>query len=75
MYFETLQKSEDFIVLRSDKNLGPCIIKPTKYMQAALHHLSDAATYEQLEPKDAMQAINSSLEANLLPLALARSPR
>ena len=63
--FEILQKSQDFIVLPSDKNLGPCIIERTKYMQAALHHLSDAATYERLEPNNAMQAINS-LEANIL---------
>jgi hypothetical protein len=41
---ETLQKSQDFIVFPSDKNLGPCINERTKYMQTALHHLSDAAT-------------------------------
>jgi hypothetical protein len=62
---ETLRKSQDFIVFPSDKNLGPCIIKRTKYMQAALHHLSDAATYERLEPDDALQSINA-LETNIL---------
>jgi hypothetical protein len=62
---ETLQKSKDFIVLPSDKNLGPCIIKRTKYMQAALHHLSDAATNERLEPDDALNAINM-LKTNIL---------
>jgi hypothetical protein len=62
---ETLPKSQDFIVFPSDKNLGPCIIERTKYMQAALHHLSDAATYERLEPDDALQSINA-LETNIL---------
>jgi hypothetical protein len=62
---ETLRKSQDFIVFPSDKNLGPCIIERTKYMQAALHHLSDAATYERLEPGDALQAINA-LETDIL---------
>ena len=61
---EALQKSENFIVIPSDKNLGPCIIERTKYVEAALDHLSDAATYERLEPNDALQAINS-LENNI----------
>jgi hypothetical protein len=40
---EALQKSNDFIVLPSDRNLEPCITeRSTKYIQVALHHLSDA---------------------------------
>jgi hypothetical protein len=62
---DTLQKSDDFIVLPSDKNLGPCIIERSRYIQAALDHLSDDATYKRLEPQDALQAINA-LENNLL---------
>jgi hypothetical protein len=51
---ETLQKSENFIVLPSDKRLGHCIIKFTKYIQTTLHHLADAATYKRFKPNDAI---------------------
>jgi menaquinone-dependent protoporphyrinogen IX oxidase len=40
-----------------DKNLGPWIIENPKYIQAALDHLSDTATYERLEPNNAQQSI------------------
>jgi hypothetical protein len=41
----------------SNKNLGPCIIERTKYIQAALDNLSDTSTYELLEPNDGQQSI------------------
>jgi hypothetical protein len=62
---EGLQNSEELIVLPSDKNLGPCIIERTKYIQAALDHLSDAATYERLDPNDALQSI-IGVEQNII---------
>jgi mannose-1-phosphate guanylyltransferase len=43
---ESLQNSEDLIILPSDKNLGPCIIERPKHIQATLDHLSGMATYE-----------------------------
>ena len=54
---ESLQSSEELIVLPSDKKLGPCIIERAKYIKATLDHLSGTATYERLEPNDALQAI------------------
>jgi hypothetical protein len=54
---ESLQNSEDLTVLPSDKNLGPCIIERTKYIQAALDHISNMATYERIEPNDAQLSI------------------
>jgi menaquinone-dependent protoporphyrinogen IX oxidase len=53
------------IVLPSDKNLGPCIIERTKYIQAALDHLSNATTYERLEPHNAQQSI-IGVEQNII---------
>ena len=55
-------------VKKAVKNLGPCIIECTKYIQAALDHLSDAATYERLEPNDAkrgMAKIQTRRTANI----------
>jgi hypothetical protein len=60
-----LQNSEEFIVLPCDKNLGPCIIKRTKYIQAALDHLSNTATYKWLKPNDAQQSI-IGVEQNII---------
>jgi hypothetical protein len=56
---KTLRKSDDFIVLPSDKNLGPCIIERCNYIKAALAHLSDPDTYEELEKDEALQAIRT----------------
>jgi hypothetical protein len=54
---ESLQHSEELIVLPSDRNLGPCIIDHSKYIHTALDHLSDMTTYKQLDPNNALQSI------------------
>jgi hypothetical protein len=51
---DKLQHSEDFIVLPSDKNLGPCILERTVYTKRAFQdHLSDTSTYKQLSEGEA----------------------
>ncbi|WP_288992769.1 hypothetical protein [uncultured Marinobacter sp.] len=52
-------------VKKAIKKLGPCIIERTKYIQATLDHLSDAATYERLDPNDALQSI-IGVEQNII---------
>jgi hypothetical protein len=54
-----LQCSKDFIVLPSDKNLGPCILEQEEYIQRVLlKHLSDNTTYHQLSSADAHKTIS-----------------
>jgi hypothetical protein len=46
---QLLSSSNDLIVMRTDKNLGPALIERAKYVQRAyLDHLSDGTTYRQL---------------------------
>jgi hypothetical protein len=54
---ESLQNSEELILLPSDKSLWPCIIERSKYIQTTLDHLSNVATYKQLGPNDVLQSI------------------
>ena len=43
---KTLQNNDDFIIVASDKNLGPCIIEREMYIERFLEeHLSDITTY------------------------------
>jgi hypothetical protein len=45
-----LRSNKQFIVFPADKNLGPCILERSTYIQRALHdHLSDQTTYTQLD--------------------------
>lgn len=45
----SLQASQTHVVCKADKNLGPCIIERTIYVQRALHdHLLDTTTYRPL---------------------------
>jgi hypothetical protein len=56
---EKLRTSEEFIVLPSDKNLGPCILERAVYTQRAFDdHLSDVDTYKQLSAGQANLRIN-----------------
>jgi hypothetical protein len=45
----TLRQQKDFMIFPADKNLGPCLIERSVYIQRALtDHLSDTTTYVQL---------------------------
>jgi hypothetical protein len=45
----TLRTSTTHVVINADKNLGPCIIERSKYIQRALdEHLLDELTYKRL---------------------------
>ena len=55
-----LQKSEKYMVIKSDKILGPCLIEKTKYIELAYRdHLSDTSTYGQLSTTLAKGRMNS----------------
>ena len=45
-----LEKNEDFIVVLSDKNQGPCIMERIKYMELAWsEHLSNTEKFEIIQ--------------------------
>jgi hypothetical protein len=48
-----LEKSEDFIVCPTDKNLGPCILESEQYIQQIFSLLNDKDTYLRLSKFDA----------------------
>ena len=44
-----LRKKQDFIIVKADKNLGPCILETERYIQYALQdHLNCRQTYKKL---------------------------
>ena len=50
----TFSKSQDHVIFKADKNLGPCVIERHTYIQRCLKdHLLDSATYQQLTQKEA----------------------
>jgi hypothetical protein len=54
-----LRDSDDFIVLPTDKNLGPAIIERSEYTKRAFDdHLNDETTYRRLTSTDATDRIN-----------------
>jgi hypothetical protein len=52
---------DDFQVLLSDKNLGPCIIHRPKYITRTLPHLSNATAYLQLSANDTERKIDTAM--------------
>jgi len=55
-----LESSDDFIVIPTDKNLGPAIIERSEYISRALKdHLLDVNTYRQLSKTEADERIDS----------------
>jgi hypothetical protein len=53
-----LRDSDDFIVLPTDKNLGPAIIERSEYTKRAFDdHLNDETTYHRLTSTDATDRI------------------
>lgn len=54
----TFQESQNILVVRTDKNLGPAIVDRTTYIHKVFtNHLSDQATYQSLSPLEADAAI------------------
>jgi hypothetical protein len=56
-----LLDSDDFQVLPSDKNLGPCIIERSEYILRTLDHLSDTTTYLQLSADEAERKVDATV--------------
>jgi DNA-binding MarR family transcriptional regulator len=56
----TLRDSEDFLVIPTDKNLGPAIIERSEYTRRAFEdHLNNEATYRRLTPTLANKRITA----------------
>ena len=46
---KSLRKKDQFVIVKADKNLGPCILESEKYIQYALDdHLNCRTTYKKL---------------------------
>jgi len=59
-----LRKDDRFIVVPSDKNLGPAIMERSTYIKRCLQdHLLDSTTYKRLDPTEATKLIEASTEA------------
>jgi hypothetical protein len=55
---ESLKISDDFMIMQTDKNLGPAIIERTTYIKRAIDdHLSDESTYRHLSKMEADELI------------------
>jgi hypothetical protein len=60
---DKLQSSEDTLVVRTDKNLGPALVDRKTYIHKAFaDHLSDANTYRSLSPTEASDSIEELTE-------------
>jgi hypothetical protein len=56
----TLRTVKTHVIINADKNLGPCIIERSQYIQRALQdHLLDNTTYKQLTPTQARRYIDN----------------
>jgi hypothetical protein len=56
----TIRNSKTHVIINADKNLGPCIIERSQYIQRALQdHLLDRTTYKQLTPTQAKRQIEN----------------
>ena len=59
---QKLHNNEDFIVLPSDKNLGPCITERKTYIERCLHdHLLDKNTYRKLSEAEAEFRVRTTI--------------
>jgi hypothetical protein len=55
---QVLRNSHRFIVVPTDKNLGPVVLETITYIARAYSdHLSDATTYRQMTPPDFLAAV------------------
>jgi hypothetical protein len=54
-----LRASKTHVIINADKNLGPCIIERSQYIQRALQdHLLDTTTYKKLSARQATAQID-----------------
>jgi hypothetical protein len=52
--FSTIKRSEQLLVWKTDKNLGPCVSERTRYLQLCRRdHFNDTKTYERLAKVEA----------------------
>ena len=59
-HLNLLRSNEDFIILNSDKNLGPAIMERETYIKSVLEeHLLDENTYENLMEQKALEMIRN----------------
>ena len=69
---QQLRKSDNFVILKADKNLGPCILEKHIYIQRALQdHLLDQSTYQQLT-RDAAVNQMRIVKTNCLKLLVSK---
>jgi hypothetical protein len=61
-----LQQDKDFIILPSNKSLGPRILEQAKYIWRVLAHLADDTTYRRLSPADAKKSSWKKWSSTLL---------
>ena len=55
-----LSNNNDFVILPTDKNLGPCILERSTYIKYVLEeHLEDGKTYIQLNENTALNNIQA----------------
>ena len=55
-----LRNNKEFVILMSDKNLGPVIIERDQYIRLVLkEHLHDANTYDRLNEEEAHLLLNN----------------
>lgn len=60
---QSLRDNKEFIVIPSDKNLGPCIIEYISYIRRVfVDHLCDTTTYERIDEDAATLAVDSTYE-------------
>jgi hypothetical protein len=68
------RKTHDFIILPTDKNLGPAILERATYIRRSLHnHLSDPNTYCRVSPMEA-STLARKAESDMLQLIQETKP-
>ena len=66
MLLRTFRKHQEFIVVPTDKNLGPTIMERAQYIRRIqADHLSDLHTYRRLSKQEANDAISATHTAIL----------
>ena len=58
-----LKKLRDYIIVKSDKGLGPCAIEFERYVRAALAHLTNPDNYQMLTETEAIQMADATVRA------------
>ena len=61
-HLKLLRNHPEFIILDSDKNLGPCIIERDVYIKNVLVEHLNTKTYEQISHEEATDTLNKLLE-------------